>query len=147
MKRLLLFILLVFTALNMFSQHAWTVRSVPNTRIESNEIHVSDPDGYLSDSAKNFRRMLWLRTVPLFPYDVISLVAGCTKMRVMTFSVTTLLGILPGAVAFNVVGDAMTGNSGLLFSGFLLAVAFGIPLTFWYCGGERKNLKSAEQSE
>ena len=34
---------------------------------------------YLSDSAKNFQRMLWLRTVPLFPYDVISLVAGCTK--------------------------------------------------------------------
>lgn len=102
---------------------------------------------YLSDSGKNFRRMLWLRTVPLFPYDVISLVAGCTKMRVMTFSVTTLLGILPGAVAFNVLGDAMTGNSGLLFSAFLLVIAFGIPLAFWYCGEERKNLKTAEQSE
>ena len=25
---------------------------MPNTRLESNDIHVSDPDGYLSDSAE-----------------------------------------------------------------------------------------------
>ena len=31
----------------------WTVRSVPNTRLQGNEIHVSDPDGYLSDSAES----------------------------------------------------------------------------------------------
>lgn len=102
---------------------------------------------YLSDSTGNFRRMLWLRTVPLFPYDVISLVAGCTKMSIMTFTVTTLLGILPGAVAYNVVGDALGGNSGFAFSVCLLIIAFGIPLAFWYFGGERKILKSDAQKE
>ena len=102
---------------------------------------------YLSDSKRNFQRMLWLRTVPLFPYDVISLVAGCTKMRFLTFAVTTLLGILPGAVAYNVLGDALGGNSGLAFSVCLLLVAFGIPLAFWYFGGERKMLKSAGQKK
>ena len=91
--------------------------------------------------------MLWLRTVPLFPYDVISLVAGCTEMRFITFTVTTLLGILPGAVAYNVLGDALGGNSGLAFSVCLLTIAFGIPLAFWYFGGERKVLKSAEQKD
>lgn len=30
----------------------WTVQTVPNTRLQSNDIHVSDPDGYLSDSAE-----------------------------------------------------------------------------------------------
>ena len=30
----------------------WTVRTVPNTRLYSNDIHVSDPDGFLSDSAE-----------------------------------------------------------------------------------------------
>lgn len=30
----------------------WTVETVPNTRLSSNAIHVSDPDGYLSDSAE-----------------------------------------------------------------------------------------------
>lgn len=96
---------------------------------------------YLSDSAKNFQRMLWLRTVPLFPYDVISLVAGCTKMKFVTFAVTTLLGMIPGAIAYNILGDALTGNSGYLFSSALLVIAFGIPLAFWYFGGERKHLK------
>ena len=52
MKSFLLLILLAFTVLNLFSQHVWTVQTVPNTRLESNEIHVSDPDGYLSDSAE-----------------------------------------------------------------------------------------------
>ena len=96
---------------------------------------------YLSDSAKNFQRMLWLRTVPLFPYDVISLMAGCTKMKFVTFAVTTLLGMIPGAVAYNILGDALTCNSGFVLSVALLVIAFGIPLAFWYFGGERKHLK------
>lgn len=95
---------------------------------------------YLSDGAKNFQRMLWLRTVPLFPYDVISLVAGCTKMKFVTFAMTTLLGMIPGAIAYNVLGDALSGNSGYLFSAALLVIAFGIPLAFWYFGGERTHL-------
>ena len=96
---------------------------------------------YLSDGAKNFQRMLWLRTVPLFPYDVISLVAGCTKMRFGTFAITTLIGMVPGAIAYNILGDALGGNSGYLFSAALLVIAFGIPLAFWYFSGERTRLR------
>ena len=84
--------------------------------------------------------MLWLRTVPLFPYDVISLVAGCTKMKFVTFAMTTLLGMVPGAIAYNILGDALGGNSGLTLSALMIIVAFGIPLVFWYFGGERKQL-------
>lgn len=36
----------------MMAQTAWTVKTIPNTRIESDAIHVSDPDGYLSDSVE-----------------------------------------------------------------------------------------------
>lgn len=39
--------MLVFS---VFAQKSWTVSTVPNTRLKGNEIHVSDPDGYLSDS-------------------------------------------------------------------------------------------------
>lgn len=52
MKRFVLFIILVFSFLRMVAQDGWTVETVPNTRLESNDIHVSDPDGYLSDSAE-----------------------------------------------------------------------------------------------
>lgn len=50
MKRLL--ILFLFVSQAVFGQTLWTVRTVPNTRLQGNEIHVSDPDGYLSDSAE-----------------------------------------------------------------------------------------------
>ena len=52
MKRFVLLIMLAFMVLGLSAQQVWTVQTVPNTRIESNEIHVSDPDGYLSDSAE-----------------------------------------------------------------------------------------------
>ncbi len=95
---------------------------------------------YLSDPEKNFLRMLWLRTVPLFPYDVISLVAGCTRMDLRTFAVSTVIGMVPGAIAYNVLGDALGGEGRLLPSLLLTAAAFGIPLLFWYFGGERRRM-------
>jgi len=52
MKRILLVLLFFGLVLNLSSQTVWTVESVPNTRLESNDIHVSDPDGFLSDSTE-----------------------------------------------------------------------------------------------
>ena len=52
MGRLTLLILLFFTAFSATVSGQWTVETVPNTRLQSNEIHVSDPDDYLSDSAE-----------------------------------------------------------------------------------------------
>ncbi len=52
MKKLTLLIITFFLAVSASAQNAWTVQTVPNTRLESNEIHVSDPDGYLSDSVE-----------------------------------------------------------------------------------------------
>ena len=34
------------------AQTVWTVETVPNTRLKGNDIHVSDPDQFLSDSAE-----------------------------------------------------------------------------------------------
>ena len=52
MKRIALFLMLLSLTFNVMADGAWTVRSVPNTRLQSNDIHVSDPDGYLSDSVE-----------------------------------------------------------------------------------------------
>lgn len=52
MKRLTLLIFLFFAASSITVDGQWTIESVPNTRLQSNEIHVSDPDNYLSDSAE-----------------------------------------------------------------------------------------------
>ena len=52
MKRIALFLILFSLVFNAMADRAWTVRTVPNTRLQSNDIHVSDPDGYLSDSVE-----------------------------------------------------------------------------------------------
>ena len=52
MKKLFLLSAFIVLAFSSFAQHAWTISAVPNTRLQSNDIHVSDPDDYLSDSAE-----------------------------------------------------------------------------------------------
>ena len=52
MRRITFTIALFFLTLSLCAQTAWTVKTVPNTRLEGNDIHVSDPDGFLSDSAE-----------------------------------------------------------------------------------------------
>ena len=52
MKRACLLLLLLVQCVWAMSQTSWTVRTVPNTRLQGNDIHVSDPDGFLSDSAE-----------------------------------------------------------------------------------------------
>ena len=52
MKRTLLLLFALWVSLTTSAQTLWTVETVPNTRLESNDIHVSDPDGFLSDSTE-----------------------------------------------------------------------------------------------
>ena len=52
MKKQFLLVLALFVSVIQLVGAVWTVNTVPNTRLESNRIHVSDPDGYLSDSVE-----------------------------------------------------------------------------------------------
>lgn len=51
MRKIIFAILLVMSVLSQ-AQTVWTVETVPNTRLKGNDIHVSDPDQFLSDSAE-----------------------------------------------------------------------------------------------
>ena len=52
MKKLLITLFLAYAMIPVIAQTAWTVETVPNTRLQSNFIHVSDPDNYLSNDAE-----------------------------------------------------------------------------------------------
>lgn len=52
MKKLSFILLFIVWVSQAFAQEAWTIATVPNTRLQGNDIHVSDPDDYLSDSAE-----------------------------------------------------------------------------------------------
>ncbi len=51
--------------------------------------------------------MLLLRLVPLFPFWLVNLAASFTGVSVVTFVVTTFIGIIPGAFVFASIGSGL----------------------------------------
>ncbi len=83
----------------------------------------------------SFVKMLWLRTVPIFPYDPVSILAGSAGVPLKTYIGATALGMLPGAVAYNFL--AASFGSGELRAGIILTLlAFGVPLICWLRFGD-----------
>jgi uncharacterized membrane protein YdjX (TVP38/TMEM64 family) len=55
--------------------------------------------------AKNaFSYLMTLRLIPLFPFFVVNLVSGLTRMNVGTYVVATALGIIPGSFVYAYAG-------------------------------------------
>ena len=54
-----------------------------------------------------FNYLLFLRLVPAFPFCAVNAVAGLTKMNLRTFTIGTLIGIIPGAFAFAWLGRGL----------------------------------------
>jgi uncharacterized membrane protein YdjX (TVP38/TMEM64 family) len=55
--------------------------------------------------AKNaFGYLMTLRLIPLFPFFVVNLVSGLTRMNVGTYVVATSLGIIPGSFVYAYAG-------------------------------------------
>jgi uncharacterized membrane protein YdjX (TVP38/TMEM64 family) len=60
-------------------------------------------DGFRANA---FSYMLLLRLVPLFPFWLVNLAAAFTGVSVVTFVITTFIGIIPGAFVFASIGNA-----------------------------------------
>lgn len=98
--------------------------------------------GYLVNE-NSFVKMLWLRTVPVFPYDPVSIIAGSVRLPVKIYLGATLLGMLPGAVAYNLLADSF--GTGRFYSAILVtALAFGVPLIWWRRCGESKKISERQ---
>ena len=65
--------------------------------------------------ARGFNYLLFLRLVPVFPFFLINLAAGLTRLPLRTFFFGTLLGIIPGGFVYVNAGaslatiDSLTG--------------------------------------
>lgn len=83
----------------------------------------------------SFTKMLWLRTVPIFPYDPVSVICGSIRLSFKTYGCATLLGMLPGAIAYNFL--AASAGSARFYGALALTFAvFGVPLFCW-----RRNIR------
>jgi uncharacterized membrane protein YdjX (TVP38/TMEM64 family) len=70
--------------------------------------------------------LLFLRLVPVFPFFLINLGAGLTKVRLRTYFVTTMVGILPGSFVYCNAGANLAridSLSGIASPGVLGALA------------------------
>jgi uncharacterized membrane protein YdjX (TVP38/TMEM64 family) len=82
--------------------------------------------------------LLTLRFIPLFPFWMINMLSGLTKIPLVTFAWTTSLGIIPGSLVYAFIGsrlnyinrpeDVLTGS--VLAAFFLLALLSVLPVAF-----------------
>ena len=66
--------------------------------------------------------VLFVRLVPLFPFNLVNYAAGLTGLRLRTFALGTLLGATPGTAAYVGLGAGLDapGSRGFLASAALL---------------------------
>jgi uncharacterized membrane protein YdjX (TVP38/TMEM64 family) len=58
-------------------------------------------------ATRGFNYLLFLRLVPIFPFFLINLAAGLTRLPIRTFFFATLLGIVPGAFVYVNAGASL----------------------------------------
>jgi uncharacterized membrane protein YdjX (TVP38/TMEM64 family) len=87
-----------------------------------------------------FRTMLIMRLVPIFPYDPVSYLAGLSKIRFQDYVLATIIGMIPGAFAYNVLGYSLLdvfSSTFLLAIGLLILVMF-TPLVYHFVKQNRR---------
>jgi len=69
----------------------------------------------------DFIYVLLLRLIPIFNFDMISYLAGISNVRLLHFTLATLLGIIPGTFAYNFLGSSLVnGNMTILILSILV---------------------------
>ena len=57
--------------------------------------------------ARGFNYLLFLRLVPVFPFFLINLAAGVTRLPLRTFVLATMIGIIPGGFVYVNAGASL----------------------------------------
>lgn len=61
-------------------------------------------DGFAKDA---FSYLMFLRLTPVFPFFAVNAVAGLANVKLSTFTFATLIGIIPGGIAFAYLGTGL----------------------------------------
>ncbi len=83
--------------------------------------------------AEGWRFVAFVRLVPLFPFNLTNYALGLTRIRLLSYVVTSFICMAPGAIAYTwlghagrgaLAGDASAIRYGLIAVGLLAAIAF-----------------------
>jgi len=113
-----------------------TVRARYGSRLATIDKHVEAQGGYY---------LLAVRLVPIFPFFLINILAALTPISLITFIVTTSVGIIPGSLVYlyagtqlasiNAVGDLL--SPGMIMAFALLGCLALLPVVFQRFFGRR----------
>lgn len=81
---------------------------------------IAGIDSWITD--RGLGAVLFVRLVPLFPFNIVNYAAGLTGLRLRTFALGTLVGATPGTAAYVGLGAGLDapGSRGFLASAALL---------------------------
>ncbi len=74
-------------------------------------------------AGRGFRTILLLRLAPILPWDAVSVLAGLSAVRFRPYLAATVLGSLPGALAFSYCGEILRHSLALALAVAAVAVA------------------------
>lgn len=88
-----------------------------------------------------FNYLLTLRLIPLFPFFLVNLLSGLTRVNAGTYVVATALGIIPGSLAYTFAGRQLStinslselASPRLLLAFTLLGLLFLMPVVYRKC--------------
>lgn len=89
-----------------------------------------------------FLAVLLVRLVPLAPFNVVNYAAGVSGVSARSYVLATAVGIVPGTVAFVVLGSAVSRPGSAAFVGSLAAVAV-LSLGGWVAGRRLRRAQAA----
>ena len=93
-------------------------RLVPHPRMDSLDARLRE---------RGWPAVMSMRMIPAVPFSVANYAAGASAVRVLPYTLATLVGLLPGTAAVVILGDALTGNvSPMLFVVSLCTASLGI---------------------
>lgn len=79
-----------------------------------------------------FKTVLFLRLVPLFPFNILNYILGVTRVTFKDYFLGTLIGIVPGTIVYVYLGDSIAMFDGLqIVISVTLLLALGYIVKFW----------------
>ncbi len=106
---------------------------------------VDTVDDRLRD--RGWPTVLSLRLIPAVPFSVLNYAAGASAVRVVPYTVATLVGLSPGTAAVVILGDALTGHiSPLLGLVSLCTGAFGVAVLGYEIRHQRRGRSAAQDN-
>ncbi len=103
---------------------------------------VETVDARLRD--RGWIAVMSLRLIPVVPFSVLNYAVGASAVRVLPYTLATLIGVLPGTAAVVILGDALTGDiSPLLLLVSLCTGFLGLGLLAYEISHHRRHKSAA----